>query len=115
MRGIQPDEEGLLHADAVELPGAVQYEGTGTAGDVLGVIDVEAKVHSFEVVSSEGNLLDALLERLADDAPEAAGFEAREEDGVVLLSARGSVAKGLVQKEVQRASEIQPEWPVAID
>ena len=29
MRGIQPDEEGLLHADAVELPGAVQYEGTG--------------------------------------------------------------------------------------
>jgi len=33
----------------------------------------------------------------------------------VLLSARGSVAKGLVQKEVQRASEIQPEWPVAID
>jgi hypothetical protein len=52
MRGIQADEEGLLHAFAVELAGAVKDEGARAAGGMLGVIDVEAKMHSLEVASA---------------------------------------------------------------
>ena len=52
MRGIQADEEGLLHAFAVELAGAVKDEGARAAGGMLGVIYVEAKMHSLEVVSA---------------------------------------------------------------